>query len=241
MSIQPKLKKSPKEAIFNVLRQMSYTKLFKKYSSGDFSFNKICINNLVFNENSLVVARFKDFLIYDDNTEFIRRFYSNKDCKQRLTKILNFYEKYSKIFPNYLVLKENKYLYRNIRKKQKMIDAFNEIKKEEKENRKKLKNNKDSKGKNDLNELFTKKIKNEIKSFQNNISFKNYKNSFDSNKNNDDTLLFNQSPISIYYKKLSEEGKDIDIGEVFDNDFEDKNIDSFITNQTKIIDQFQIL
>ena len=122
-----------------------------------------------------------------------------------------------------------------------MIDAFNEIKKEEKENRKKLKNNKDRKGKNDLNELFTKKIKNEIKAFQNNISFKNYKNSFDSNKNNDDTLLFNQSSISIYYKKLSEEGKDIDIGEVFDNDFEEKNIDSFITNQTKIMDQFQIL
>ena len=232
MSIQPKLKKSPKEAIFNVLRQISYTKLFKKYSSGDFSFNKICINNLVFNENSLVVARFKDFLIYDDNTEFIRRFYADKDCKQRLTKILNFYEKYSKIFPNYLVLKENKYLYRNIRKKQKMIDAFNEIKKEEKENRKKLKNNKDSKGKNDLNELFTKKIKNEIKAFQNNISFKKFKNSFDSDKNNDDTLLINQSSISIYYKKLSEEGKNIDFGKDISDDFEEKNIDSFITNQT---------
>ena len=232
MSIQLKTKKSPKEAIFNVLRQISYTKLFKKYSSGDFSFNKICINNLVFNENSLVVARFKDFLIYDDNTEFIRRFYPKKDCKQRLTKVLNFYEKYSKIFPNYLVLKENKYLYRNIRKKQKMIDAFNEIKKEEKENRKKLKNNKDNKGKNDLNELFTKKIKNEIKDFQNNISFKKYKNSFDSDKNNDDTLLINQSSISIYYKKISDEGKDIDIGKDFDIDLEEKNIDSFITNQT---------
>ena len=139
MSYHTKTKKSSKEAIFTVLRQISYTKLFKKYSSGEYSFNKISVNNLIFNENCLVVARFKDFLIYDDNTEFIRRFYDSKEGTPRLKKILNFYEKYSKIFPNYLVLKENKYLYRNIRKKQKMIDAFNEIKREEKENRKKLK------------------------------------------------------------------------------------------------------
>ena len=219
MSNQPKQKKSSKEAIFTVLRQISYTKLFKKYSSGDYSFNKISINNLVFNENCLVVARFKDFLIYDDDTELIRRFYPAKEGKPRLTKILNFYEKYSKIFPNYLVIKENKYLYRNIRKKQKMIDAFNEIKREEKENRKKLKIKENGK-KNDLNELFTKKIKNEIKAYQNNISFKKYKNSFDSDKNNDDTLVMNQNSISIYYKQFKDDEK------------ENNNIDSFITNQT---------
>ena len=219
-----KPKKSSQEAIFNVLRQISYTKLFKKYSSGDYSYNKISINNLIFNENCLVVAKFKDFLIYDDNTEFIHKFYTNKDVKQRLTKILIFYEKYSKIFPNYLVLKENKYLYRNIRKKQKMIDAFNEIKREEKENRKILKIKEKDK-KNELNELFSKKVKNEIKTFQKNISFKNYKNSFDSDKNNDDTLMINQNSISLYYKQFQDD-KNNDI----DND--NNNLDSFITNQT---------
>ena len=219
-SPQVKSKKSSQDAIFKVLRQIAYTKLFKKYSSGNYSFNKISINNLVFNDNCLVVARFKDFLIYDDNTDFLRRFYPTKDRIQRLNKILTFYEKYSKIFPNYLVLKENKYLYRNIRKKQKMIDAFNEIKREEKENRKKLKNNQNN-IKNDVNELFTKKIKNEIKSYQNNISFKNYyKNSFDSDKNNDDTLMINQNSISIYYKQFNDENK------------EAIYMESFIGNQT---------
>ena len=216
-----KNKKTSKEATFTSLRQFSYSKLFKKYSSGDFSYNKISINNLIFNDTCLVVARFKDFLIYDDNTDFLRRFYPKKDRVQRLKKILSFYEKYSKIFPNYLVLKENKYLYRNIRKKQKMIDAFNEIKREEKENRKKLKNNQNVK--NDDNELFTKKVKNEIKAYQNNISFKNYKNSFDSDKNNkyDDTLLINQNSISIYYKQfMGDEGKEMAAAE------------SFIENQT---------
>ena len=198
MSQSYKPKKSSQEAIFTVLRQISYTKLFKKYTSGNFSFNKICINNLIFNENCLVVSRFKDFLIYDDNTEFFRRFYPIKDSFPKLEHILNFYEKYSKIFPNYLVLKENKYLYRNIRKKQKMIDALNELKREEKENRKKLKSKEYSKDKrNQGSELFTKNIKKEIKNYQKNISFQNYKNSFDSDtdKNNEDTLLINQNSI----------------------------------------------
>ena len=216
MSTHFKLKKSPQEAIFTVLRQISYTKLFKKYTSGNFSYNKISINRLLFSDNCLIVARFKDYLILDDQTEFIRRFYPTKDLTQKLNKILTFYEKYSKIFPNYLVLKENRYLYRNIRRKQKMIDAFNEIKREEKENRKKLKI--DENDKNNNNELFTKKIKNEIKTFQNNVSFKNYRNSFDSDKINDDTLLINQN--SIYYRQLK------------DGDKSNKKIDSFIENQT---------
>ena len=116
-----------------------YNYLIKKYSHFDYSFSLVCINNLVFNERCRIVARFKDFLILDDNTEFLRRFYNKKELKKRLNKIFNFYESYSKIFPNYMILPENKYLYRNIRKKQKMIDAFNEIKREEEENRNSLK------------------------------------------------------------------------------------------------------
>ena len=230
MSQSYKPKKSSQEVIFTVLRQISYTKLFKKYTSGNFSFNKICINNLIFNENCLVVSRFKDFLIYDDNTEFFRRFYPIKDSFPKLEHILNFYEKYSKIFPNYLVIKENKYLYKNIRKKQKMIDALNELKREERENREKLKSKEYSKDKRNqrsqLNELFTKNIKKEIKNYQKNISFQNYKNSFDSDTdiNNEDTLLINQNSISIYYKQLKEEK---------DNKYKDEiNAESFVTNQT---------
>jgi hypothetical protein len=128
------------------------------------------------------------------------------------------------------VLKENKYLYRNIRKKQKMIDALNELKREEKENRKKLKSKEYSKDKRNqgsqLNELFTKNIKKEIKNYQKNISFQNYKNSFDSDtdKNNEDTLLINQNSISIYYKQLKEEKENKCKDEI--------NAESFVTNQT---------
>ena len=113
--------------------------LISKYSRFEYSYALVCINNLIFNEQCRIVARFKDFLILDDMTEFLRRLYTKKELKRRLNKIFNFYESYSKIFPNYMILAENKYLYKNIRKKQKMIDAFNQIKKEEEENRKSLK------------------------------------------------------------------------------------------------------
>jgi hypothetical protein len=192
-------KKSSKEIIFTVLRQISYTKLFKKYTSGNFSFSKISINHLIFSATCQIVARFKDFLIYDDNTEFIHRFYPREDANPRLKKIFLFYETYSKIFPNYLVLKENKYLYRNIRKKQKMINAINAIRKEEKENKKKLGVLDSEKNiENNKNQLFTRKIKDEIKIFQKNLSGKLYKNSLDSDNNKeDDTLVINPNSISI--------------------------------------------
>ena len=112
-----------------------------KYLGFEYSYSSLSLNNLMFNERCRIVARFKDFLILDDMTEFLRRFYLKKELKRRLIKIFNFYERYSKIFPNYMILPESKYLYRNIRRKQKMIDAFNQIKKEEEENRNSLKKN----------------------------------------------------------------------------------------------------
>ena len=109
--------------------------LKKKYLSTEYTYNYQCGNYLLYNERSRVVAIYKEYLIFDDSTEFLRRFYTKIESKPRLNRILTFYENYSKIFPNYMILPESKYLYKNIRRKQKMIDAVNEIKREEEENR----------------------------------------------------------------------------------------------------------
>ena len=66
--------------------------LIAKYSKFEYSYSLVCITNLIFNEQVRIVARFKDFLILDDMTEFIRRFYTKKELKKRLNKIFNFYE-----------------------------------------------------------------------------------------------------------------------------------------------------
>jgi len=50
------------------------------------------------------------------------RYYDTEGAKERLPKIYEFYEKYSKVFPNYVTLPENKFMFKNIERKQKMID-----------------------------------------------------------------------------------------------------------------------
>ena len=220
--------------IFRVIRQYSYTKLFKKYTSGNFSYHKILANNLIFNDSCRIVARFKDYLIFDDNTEFLRRFYTEEESNPRLNRILTFYETYSKIFPNYMILKESKYLYRNIRKKQKMIDAVNEIKREEEENRKRMKKNNGKITKDD-NELFTKTVKEEIKTFQENTTFEKHRNQFDSeNEDGNESSI----SISIVNRKMFFENKEnkLNSGSInrLDSIGDKTNSihESFITNET---------
>ena len=220
---------SSKKTFFRVLRQISYTNLFKKYTSGNFSYHKILANTLIFNDTCRIVARFKDYLIFDDNTEFLRRFYSGEESHPRLERILTFYETYSKIFPNYMILKESKYLYRNIRKKQKMIDAVNEIKREEEENRKKIKQN-NGKINKEINELFTKKVKEEIKTFQENTTFEKYHNQFDSD--NDEEENENSISISVMNRKMFFENIENKFGSESGLEKSNSIYESFVANET---------
>lgn len=40
----------------------------------------------------------------------------------RLPKLCEFYQKYSQVFPNFVSLPESKYMFRNIQRKQRLID-----------------------------------------------------------------------------------------------------------------------
>ena len=149
------VKKDENKDYFKLARKM----LYKKYNSESFSIKKIFTDFLIFNNKCRLTLFFKEFLISDDSCEYLRNFYEKEDLYNILNKILEIYCLYSKIYPNYIILKENKFLYKNIRKKQKMIDEINknnEIKKNSNNT-----HNKD-------NELFTLSVRNEIKEFQEN-------------------------------------------------------------------------
>jgi hypothetical protein len=90
-------------------------------TSRDF-YNVKIINDIIYNEQTHTVAVFKDYLIYDDLSEFLKRYYDEGESAARLPKICEFYEKYSKVFPNYVNLPLNKMMYKNIERKQKVID-----------------------------------------------------------------------------------------------------------------------
>lgn len=90
-------------------------------TSKDF-YNVKIINDIIYNENTHIVSVFKDYLILDDISEFLKRSYVSFETKPRLVKIYEFYDKYSKVYPNYISIPESKYMYKNIERKQRMID-----------------------------------------------------------------------------------------------------------------------
>jgi hypothetical protein len=144
--------------------------LIKKYSINISLYNKNKINQLIFNFESRYTAIFKEFLLKDDGNEFIKKFYHKNEIKKKLSKILSFYENYSKIFPNYIIISESKYMYKNIQQKQKMIDKLQKMKIEDMENKKE----------NNLNKtIFTKYAINSICNQTDSFYVRNLKNIID--------------------------------------------------------------
>ena len=91
--------------------------LSKKYSTNRDYYNVKIVNDLIYNENTHVVSIFKDYLILDDINEFLKRSYNIGEVKVRLPKLCSFYDKYSQVFPNFVVLPESKYMFKNIQRK----------------------------------------------------------------------------------------------------------------------------
>ena len=105
-----------------------YQLFIEKYTSKEYSYNVLIINNILEHDKSVLVCKYKEFLVSNDNHEFLRRFYKQNENKKRLKAIISFYSDNMKIFPNYISIPENKYLYSNIRKKQYLLDHQNENK-----------------------------------------------------------------------------------------------------------------
>ena len=106
----------------NNIKKRIHKSFLRKYEKMPMKYNTNIIDNIIYNERAHIVAEFKDRLIIDDNGEFLKRYYNLDESFVRLPKFFEYYELYSKIFPNYTAIYESKYLYQNIQKKQKMID-----------------------------------------------------------------------------------------------------------------------
>ena len=161
-------------------------KLIKRYEKPSWFYNAKMINDILYNEKTHYVEMFKEYLLYEDYNEFLRQFYSHPLLKIKLQKILNFYEKYSKIFPNYTAIRESKYLYKNIKRKQKVINQINENKRNE---------NLENDSYSSYNKtIFNSRVINSIYTGHNTINV---------NKNND-TLLTNDKSIFNFIEQISD-------------------------------------
>jgi hypothetical protein len=76
---------------------------FQKYISNlykwtDGVYNNLVLECLMFNKSCHIVSLFKDYMIYDYIQEFLKRYYSTDEIKERLAKISNYYKNYSTFF-----------------------------------------------------------------------------------------------------------------------------------------------
>ena len=140
------LKKLKKYSVINsnsydnyILRQnkLILKKLAKKYNRGIEFYRKKVIADIIDNEATHMVASFKEFLIYGDYSEFLQGYFQIKEIRKFLPLIFDYYHSSTVIFPNYVILDEKKYIYKNIQKKQQIINIQQE--QEEMENNKKNK------------------------------------------------------------------------------------------------------
>ena len=119
-----------------------FKKFNRKYNIMPKRYNSTVIDNIIFNEKSHIVSKFKDLLISYDFNDFLKRYYTKRESAVRLPKYFEYYNLYSKIFPNYTSIPEGKYFYINIQKKQRMIDLQENMENEKSKERKLKKTNK---------------------------------------------------------------------------------------------------
>jgi len=182
----------------------------EKYNSNNDLYNKYQVQMFLENANTHLISTFKDFLFFDDLTEFFSRFYTKKESTELLRPLFAYYEQSSYIFPNYTVLNEGKYVYKNIIKKQLLIDYLEDIENKKKKNN--LNGNKKEFIKSNNEKIFDAQLYNNIIINKDNnnsninllfgINMKPYLrlNTKNNSKNNSKKFIENDSIISI--KKL---------------------------------------
>jgi len=63
-----------REAILTTFKKYSKKQLIAKHVTDEGTFSIRCLNDIIYNEKAHVVSVFKDYLIYDDMSEFLKRY-----------------------------------------------------------------------------------------------------------------------------------------------------------------------
>lgn len=120
-------------------------KLRENYFTNNNYFIKKQIDDIIYNENKHIVAKFKEFLIFYDDNEFLNKFYNSQEIDFLIPFIIKYYINFSKIIPNYIPNKHAKLIHKNVKKKLRLLYDKNKspellLAKEENENKTKMDN-----------------------------------------------------------------------------------------------------
>ncbi len=99
----------------------------KKYNVSVEFLNKKIITDIIFDERKHIVSVFKNYLLWDEMSDFLNRFYYKHESKNRLPKINHYYEKYTLFPPVYYSLEGViKIMIKNVKKKKKYLEMVEE-------------------------------------------------------------------------------------------------------------------
>ena len=173
----------------------------EKYNYTKEIYNKYQVQLFMENANTHLISTFKDFLFYDDFTEFLSKYYFLKDSLNILIPLLTYYEKSSYIFPNYTILNEGKYIYKNIIKKQILINYLEDLELKKRQNINNFSTNKNQ-TKYNSEKIFDTQLYNNLLINNNNDSNLNilFGIKINKNKNNNKDVIKEDSICS--FKKL---------------------------------------
>ena len=164
----------PKKIKMKNIEKFIYNRFIKTYNINQDFYNVKIINEIISNEYSHIVSQFKDYLIEDDMNEFIHKSYKKSDSIFLLKQIFKYYKIGSVVYPNYILLPEKRYIYKNIKKKQKIIDLQEqEIYDKNKEKYLTLSGNNNDKSNNADGKVFDSKIIDSILNQSNTSNIKN--------------------------------------------------------------------
>ena len=121
-----------KKKLIKSIEKIIHKNFIHKYQFMPSHYDLYVTNNIIYNDRTHIVSRFKEYLVIDDGGEFLKRYYTKDEVIPRLKKFFKFYFLYSKVFPNYTPIYENKFIYSNIHQKQKMIDLQERMENERK-------------------------------------------------------------------------------------------------------------
>ena len=217
----------------NFKEKLIYKNL-KKYNISTKTFNKYIINDIIFDHRNHIVAVFKNYLLWDETSEFLKRFYTKKDIFSRLPKISEYYEHYTLFNPNYLandgllIIIMIKW----IKRKKKYLQYLEEKEEEEKNN----------KNKKNLNQNFEPLISEELLSLTKNRSKSFFSSCVNLSKNTLELTLFDDDELNDNKRKNSEYKKcKNNNNNVFNIDEDFKNSISFTEIFDDLSSHFSIL
>ena len=88
----------------NIKKSSIISKNLKKYSITNQAYDIFIINAIIFDQKMHIVSAFKNYLLWDENSEFLKRLYNGAESQERIPNISQYYESYTLFAPVYFGL-----------------------------------------------------------------------------------------------------------------------------------------